>query len=400
LRLNEEYHAVIMRFIKKKLLVFLSVIALLSVIFPLTSLAAENFVSKDNVFLQKDETVNSDYFASGGSVMVDGTVVGDAYVAGGNVVVNGLINGDLLTAGGNISINGRVTGNVRAVGGQVIINGQVDRNVTVAGGSVSLQQPAIVNGSVTVVGGNLLISSPIGKGAVLAGGQVNVNSVIGGDVRVSAEQLTVLQNAKINGGLSYWSPNQAHIVQFTVKNGVSFHKTELKSQDYQKPSREKAMAALSGFGVFWIIVSFCASFLVGLILLHFVPVFMKDVKDTITTSLLKSMGVGFVTVILFPFAVVVLCITLIGIPFAALIVVSFILIALLNQIFVAYTLGKKLLPNSNALALFAGLVVYSVISWIPVIGWMFNALALFVGMGALIQVKKRLYDTLRTKKLI
>jgi len=86
--------------------------------------------------------------------------------------------------------------------------------------------------------------------------------------------------------------------------------------------------------------------------------------------------------------------------FAALIVVSFILIALLNQIFVAYTLGKKLLPNSNALALFAGLVVYSVISWIPVIGWMFNALALFVGMGALIQVKKRLYDTLRTKKLI
>ncbi len=389
-----------MSIFKKKLLIIFTFLALFTFIFPLSSFASENFVSKDNVFLQKDETVNSDYYAAGGSVFIDGTVVGDAYVAGGNVVVNGLINGDLLTAGGNISINGRVTGNVRAVGGQVVVNGQVDRNVTVAGGSVSLQQPAIVNGSITVVGGNLLIASPIGKGAVLAGGQVNINNVIGGDVRVSAEQLTVLQNAKINGGLTYWSPNQAHIVQFTVKNGVTFHKTELKENNYQKPSREKIAAAAAGIGVFWIIVSFCASFLVGLILLHFVPVFMKDIKDTITTSLLKSMGVGFITILLFPFAIVVLLITLIGIPFAALLGVAFVLVALLNQIFIAYALGKKLLPTGNALSLFAGLVVYSVVSWIPVIGWMFNALALFVGMGALVQVKKKLYDSLRTKKLI
>lgn len=389
-----------MNFIFKKLFIPLLFIVLLSSIFAVTGYAADNFVSKDNVFLQKDEVINSDYFASGGSVFVDGTVVGDAYIAGGNIVVNGLINGDLLIAGGNISINGRVTGNVRAVGGQIIINGQVDRNITVAGGSVSIQQPAVVNGSITIVGGNLLVQAPVGKSAVLAGGQVNINSTIGGDVRVSSEQLTVLQNAKINGGLSYWSPNQAHIVQFTVKNGVTFHKTDLKAHNYQRPSREKIAAALAGFGVFWITISFFASFLVGLMLLHFVPVFMRDIQETVNTSLLKSMAIGFVTVILFPFAIVVLLVSLIGIPFAALLTEAFILIALFNQIFIAYVLGKKLLPKSNSFALFIGLILYSVISWIPVIGWMFNALVLFVGMGAVVQVKKRLYTSLRTKKLI
>ena len=397
---RKDYYACVMRFLRKKLLAFLTLTILFALLLPLRSFAYDNFVSKDTVFLQKGETVNSDYYASGGSVFVDGTVVGDAYVAGGNVVINGLINGDLLTAGGNVSINGRVTGNVRAAGGQVIINGQVDRNVTVAGGSVSLQQPAVVNGSLTAVGGNLLIVAPIGKSAVLAGGQVNINSVIGGDVRVSAEQLTVLQNAKVNGGLSYWSPNQAHVVQFTVKNGVTFHKTDLKSRDYQKVSREKIAAAAGAFGVFWILVSFSASFLVGLILLHFMPVFMQDIEKTIHGSLLKSLVIGFITIVLFPVAIVMLCITLIGIPFAALLGVAFVLVALLNQIFVAYAIGKKLLPKRNAFSLFIGLIIYSVVSWIPVVGWMFSALVLFIGMGAVVQVKKNLYISLRTKKLI
>lgn len=389
-----------MYILKRKFIIIILIIVSIALFFPINTYASQNFVSENTVILSKGTTVDSDYFAAGGSVILDGTVVGDAYVAGGNVIINGLINGDVLTAGGNISINGRVTGNVRAIGGQIIINGQVDRNVTIAGGSISIQKPAVISGSLTTASGNLALLSPVGKNAVFAGNRATINSTIGGNVRAAVEQLDVMQDARIQGNLDYWSQNQAHVVPYTVQNGTFYHHVDLKTQKYERPNKEKLAGVAFSFGVFWVIVSLSASLLIGLILLHFVPVFMNDLRTTLTMRPWRSLGVGFLTVVLMPFAFFVLLISVIGIPFALLLAVVFILLVLMNQIFIAYVIGKKLLPQRHELALLSGLIVYAIISWIPVIGWMFNALALFIGFGAIIMVKKQLYITLRTKKLI
>lgn len=384
----------------KKLFLALTLVISFALLLPLGSYAASNFSSGNSVLLQKEETVNSDYFAAGGTNVLDGTVNGDAYIVGGNVIVNGNVYGDVLAAGGNVSINGKVTGNIRAVGGQIVISGEVDRNVTVAGGTISIQKPALITGSLTAAAGNLTITSPIGKNAALAGGQISINSAVGGDVRAQAEQISVMQNAKIDGGLTYWSPNEAHIVPFTIKDRAVYHHTELKNQKIARPTSAKIAGIMAGLSIAWITVSVAMSFLLGVILLHAAPVLMENVTATIHTKLVPSLVTGFAGMVLLPFAFVVLFMSVVGIPFAFLLIFAFVLLALMSQIFVSLAIGKKLLPQRHELALLVGLTIYTVVTVIPFVGWMFNAVSLFVGVGAIITVKKNLYFALRTKKLI
>lgn len=389
-----------MKLLSKKIFLVVTCVISLALLLPLTSFAANNFSSGNSVILSKEETINTDYYAAGGTNILDGTVNGDAYVAGGNVIVNGTVYGDVLAAGGNLSINGKVTGNIRAVGGQVTISGEVDRNVTVAGGTVSIQKPAVISGSLTAASGNMTLTAPVGKGVVLAGGQISINNVIGGDVKASAEQISVMQDAKIEGGLTYWSPNQAHIVPFTIKDKAVYHHTELKNQKVTRPTSTKIASFMAGFSIVWIITSVTMSFLLGIILLHTLPVFLENVTTTIHTKLIPSLGIGFAGMVLLPFAFVVLLITVVGIPFAFLLLFAFILLALFSQIFISLSIGKKLLPQRHEMALLVGLVIYALVTALPVVGWMFNAVSLFVGVGAIIMVKKNLYFSLRTKKLI
>ncbi len=65
--------------------------------------------------------------------------------------------GDLVRIGGSVTV-GRdevVQGDVVAIGGSADINGEVARDVTVVGGSLNLGPEALVRGDVTIVGGSL-----------------------------------------------------------------------------------------------------------------------------------------------------------------------------------------------------------------------------------------------------
>lgn len=65
--------------------------------------------------------------------------------------------GDLVRFGGSVTVarNESVDGDVVAIGGSADIDGEVAREVTVVGGSLNLGPDAIVRGDVTVVGGSL-----------------------------------------------------------------------------------------------------------------------------------------------------------------------------------------------------------------------------------------------------
>lgn len=389
-----------MKSISKKIFLILAALLAVTSMVPSQSFASENFQNGNTVHLPADSTINSDYYSAGGTNILDGTVNGDAYLVGGNVVVNGTILGDLLVAGGNVSLNGKVTGNIRAVGGQIVVTGEVDRNVTTAGGTVTIQKPALIHGSFTDASGNLSILAPIGKGAVIAGGQASLNSSIGGDVRATVDQLDVMQNANIDGKLLYWSPNQGHIVPFTIKDNTTYFKTELNSKKYAGPSPKQVGKAVMSFGIAMFVINLAIAFAIGVFLLHLVPVFMNNLKKTILEDTLQSLFIGLVTVVLLPFAAAVLFVSIVGIPFVLLLGALFVLVLLANQITVGYAIGKKLLPERKELALLVGLVIYEIVGAIPVIGWMLHFVALFIGLGALIIVKRNLYLSFRSKKLI
>ena len=361
--------------------------------------AVNNFQRNEVVLLAKDDVVEGDYFAAGERLTIAGTVNGDAYVAGGNVIVEGDINGDLIAAGGTVNVRGKVAQDVRVAGGQVTVSGDVQGNVTLVGGSLEITDSAGINGSLVSAGGNLSVFGPIGKGAAIGAGAATIGNLINGDITAGVGELTLTPSAKVSGDLNYWSDADAQIQQGAEISGKTTHNFP------QKKEREEPRKALGGVFAFFKIASFLAALLIGLIFIKLAPQFTKSTADALLTKPAASLGIGLLAVILTPILILIAAITVVGIPIALILFFLFLITLYLSKIFVSVAIGRKIVEVTNQKTgdysvFILGLLVYTLVILIPVIGVIVSILALLAGVGAIVMTKKDLYKQLKTKKLI
>lgn len=385
-----------------KLFAFLMAFFISGVIAVPSDVLAKNDDASTNIVLQKNQTINKDYFAAGDSVTLSGTVNGDAYIAGGNILVEGDINGDLLAAGGTITMRGKVRDNVRVLGGQIIISGDVGRNVTTLGGSVTIADAATINGSLAAGTGNLSLFAPIGKEANFAAGQATIGNTINGDVQAGVGQLMLTPSAKIFGSLTYWSEQKAQIDSNAQVSGKTIH--NLPPQEMrQDPAKDTAAA--TGFFTFFTLVSFISTLILGLLLVKFLPVYTKQTANALLQKPFLTLGVGFLSVIIVPIFAIFLLITVLGIPLGLILLVSFFIMVYLAKLFVGVALGTKILQLLNkkaslSFAFMIGLIAYYVLTLIPLLGFIFWMIAGLMGLGAILIERKQMYTSLRKKNLI
>lgn len=384
----------------KKLIAAIVVVLIAPLIFSPSIFAAASLNQAEVITLTKEEVVNADYFAWGEKVTVSGTVNGDAYVAGGNVLIDGTINGDLLVVGGSVNIRGNVTNDVRVAGGQIVISGTVGGNLTSTGGSVNITDAAKINGSLTAGGGDISVFGPVAKGVTVGAGNVTIGSAIGSDITAGVGELTLTSTAKVNGNVNYWSDHDAQIQQGAEVIGATTHNVP-KKEDTQKQAEEFLSRAKIGAGI----VSIIMAFVIGALFLRFLPRFFETATETLTKRPLYTIFIGFLTIVLAPILFMILLISLIGIPLAFIVLVGWLFSLYLAKIFVAFAIGKKVLKSFNQkggdyLALLVGLVIYLILSLIPVIGWIVTIIVLFAGVGALVIGKLTMYKKLRSKNLL
>lgn len=383
-----------------KRIFFIFVIFLFLLGFSAPVLAANR--PQSNVVLSKDQVVNNDYFAGGGTVNIHGTINGDAYIAGGDVFIDGTINGDLIAAGGTIIVEGNITHNVRAVGGNVVINNaKIGGNVSLGGGNVTLGDTSELAGSLVAGAGQLQLLGPVGKEINVAAGKVLISNVINGNATVRTNELDFSQAAVINGNLTYWSNQKANISQGATVSGTI---KQIPVPKYNANEiRQGAMAAFSGFKIFFGIVGFIASFIIGLFLIYLLPLFTKNVATVIKKRFWLSLGIGVLAGILTPIIFIVLLITLIGIPIAFVFIFIMLLLLYFGKIYISYVIGEKIFgekKTAKAWILLVGLLVFSIVTVIPVIGGIFQGFAIVTGLGALLISERDYFLLLRTKKLV
>lgn len=362
---------------------------------------AQELQSRESVLLPRDSTVEQDYFASGESVTIDGTVNGDAYLAGGNVTVGGTVNGDLLAAGGAVTVRGHVTEDIRVAGGTVIISGTVDGNVTMGGGSVTITDSASIGGSLVSGSGSLSVFGPIARGATFGAGSAQIGNSIGGNVIAGTGKLTLNPSANIQGNLTYYSSEKAEVQPGAIVAGnVGMKRPVEPKKEPEKVAAFISLAALVS-GLLYLI----SLFIVGLLFLKLTPVFTQDTVNFIGKRPWASLGVGFIILILTPFIVLILLMTIVGIPLALMLLFGYFIYIYLSVIFSTLLIGQKILGyfkirRGQVLALFVGLIAYGIISIIPFIGWFLSFLVMLAGMGALLMQKRNYYLSFRHKKAI
>jgi cytoskeletal protein CcmA (bactofilin family) len=380
-------------FLAKVGLYFFGAVVSLLLIVPV-SYAAENYAAGQTVVVPKGEAVSGDYFASGRSIVIDGDVRGDIYATGGDIRINGTVDGDVLAAGGNIHVTGKVLGNVRVVGGQVTIEGDIGKNISVAGGTVSIEQQAKVPGSIAAAGGSLAFFSPVENNITFAGGDVKIDNTVNGNMRGAAGMLTFLSQAKVTGKLDYWSRQKASIQSgATIAGPVTYHQVQQKQ-------KEENQQALVGVGIFLLITSIIADFIVGLVLWLLTPIYTKLLTGTIWKSPWLSLGIGLLTVIVFPVLFIILMITIVGSPLALILLATFLIFVYLSKIAIAFAISDRIFPAHPLWGLLVGLIIYDLIMLIPVLGWLFGMITCLIGIGALVLSEKHFYTLLRQKKIM
>lgn len=249
----------------------------------------------------------------------------------------------------------------------------LDENLTILAGTVVLEKGSTVNGDISLTGGTL-----------------EVSGLVDGDINATGGTLSLKKSAHITGAI--------------MMSGVAFSQADGAQIDGDVRQLENALPGIpglpervlgNGLSTFWSVIWFLVRIFVfsalAVLVVMFFPRHMDRTRLAIVAQPLTTGGLGLLTVIVAPFVVLLLSITIILIPIALAGIAVLGLIALFGWIALGLETGKRLAAVLNqdwAPPLSAGLgtmlltfVLFS-INFLACIGWIFPFAASVVGLGA------------------
>lgn len=253
-----------------------------------------------------------DLFVAGGGVTVGEPVAGDLFVAGGGVDVDAAVAGDVVAMGGKLRLGAEIGQSLYAAGGRLSVAAKVVRNARVAGGQVEFGPKSEVGGNLSVAGGQVRVQGPVRGHVQVAGGLVLIDAAVGGDVLATSEQVELGPNARIAGKLVYHSGDPLRRDPAAqVAGGVEELQARWPGGEAKAPHRP---AERESEGTSWLWTA-------GLVVLAgamvaLLPGYFSGVARQMRERPGSSLLAGFVVLACVPIGVLVLMITLVGIPLA------------------------------------------------------------------------------------
>jgi len=348
---------------KKLILVIIALLLL-----PTSVMAAS---SRDDfnksVLVLPDEVIDGDFINAGERVDIYGTVLGDVYVAGGTVNIEGNVEGDVIAAGGTVTISGNVGQDVRAAGGTVTISGNVSKNITVAGGTVEISRSATVNRNVYVGAGSFFLAG------------------------------------SVNGDLTY-ATDPDYVISETASVSGTVNRIE---NDYEySVDRQEVQNVAKGFNIAGKFISMLSTLLLGYLLIRFLPRYASRASELITTSFWKSLLIGFASFIVLPISILVLFISIIGWPIAVILLGLMISYGFISRIYAMVAIGQKVSGWTGSKltgeywVFVVGVLVYYLLSFIPIIGGLITFAVVTAGFGAALRNIRNTYFIAKGKKIL
>ncbi len=334
--------------------------------------AADNTAS--NVTLASGQTHVGTYYVAGQNVTIDGNVAGDVICGGQTVTINGNVAGDVICGGQNVTINGAVAGSVRVASQTLAINGTVGRNVTAAGQTVTLGSGAHVGGDVAAAGQAVVIGGIVDRDVYVGAESLALNNQIGGNANVQVSTLSFGSAGLVSGGLTYTSADAQTVDQGKVKGNVVHHTPTKKA-----PSQKSMAANWIGSWLYSVLAVLAGM----LIVVWLMPRPLRVVTDQMLSRPAASVGWGFVGMLGGPFVLILVGLTIIGIPAAIVLGIIWGLALFISGGVASVAVGhlvlrrKKIDQRYLALATLVGVPLTELILVLPVVG----ALAT-LGVGA------------------
>jgi cytoskeletal protein CcmA (bactofilin family) len=318
----------------RKVLTSLVIFVLTFFVFSVAKISAK--VIKDEtgtVNIPKTEILNDDLFVSAQTLEIDGVVNGDVFAAAQTVRISGVVNGNLHIGGQFVSIPGTVKGNVYCGAQDFSVSaGKIGGSILVGAQNVNIDKSSTVGGSVLVGAGFVSINSQVGRSVYAGAGSLTVgeSAVIGKDLYYAAgspEQANISGSAKITGN--------------TYKAESNIERKNIEAVQAKAPAIFRTARVLTE------LVAFAGALIVGFLCLKFFNKTFTETSKFVAGSFWKSLGIGFVVTLAFIPGIIILLITVIGIPLAGLAFLLLLLYMYLAKIVIGLCFGNWLVRGST-----------------------------------------------------
>lgn len=314
-------------------------------------------LAADTYHLAKDQTHTGALYVTSSQITIDGVVDGSVYcMAPGNVTIRGTVKGDVICAAGSVAeLTGTVEQDVRlAAGIQAKLGGAVGRDASI----VSADKAELLAGA--RVAGDLHLQATTAA----------LRATIEKNSYVSANALTVGEQARFMGNLTYSAINELSLADGQVAGKIEFKQVEHNADLVQS-----------------FLVGFLMMLTLSLAITLIAPRFMHRSSEVARKSIGLTMLAGLAVLVLTPIVGILLFITLIGWPVLLVLVLLYIVVLLLSPVFFAYLLGSFFFAGSKNIIvrMVAGMVFFMALMVIPVVNLIAVVVAAVVGSGMLVR---------------
>lgn len=352
---------------------------------------AQSFKTGNTVTVASGETVDSMLFAGGMSVDIAGTVNGDVYCAGQTINISGDVKGDVFCAGQTITISGKVEGGVRLAGQTITISGTIASSATIGAQSLTIDKTGMINRDLLGGSQNITINGQIGRDVAAGSGDLTVNGSIGRDITGRTDSINVGSAGMIVGNVNYTGKNDPNIT-----SGGKILGTVKRTQPAAS-NTNMISSTMFIFGTFFYI------FIVLVIFALIVALMFPRILDETASNTMKSPGrtalVGAIAMLLAPVAIVLLMISVIGIPLAIFLLLVWLIIMMLSGPFASYLFGRLMMKKSKktVLIMLLGAIILTLVAMIPILGFIVTIVIEIFGTGMLLMRSTHLFKRVQAK---
>jgi cytoskeletal protein CcmA (bactofilin family) len=268
-------------------------------------------------------------------------------------------------------------------------------DLLVFGGSATIEEGATVNGSVVLFGGNLTVNGTVNGDVAITGGSASLGAAahITGTLTTVAASLDRAKGSQVDGQIFNTATSW-------IGNGEN---STIPQLPVVKPPVPVVPDIKFDFNPIWSVMNSFGQALgiavLAMLLMLFLAPHADRVAHAIIAQPLTAGGLGLLTVIVAPIAVVLSIVTLILIPLAPIIVVAVVVAGVFGWIAIGYEVGQRFTKAihqnwhpafSAGLGTFALTLVAKMLTGIPVlncVGWLVPFLLSMAALGAVLMTR-------------
>ncbi len=347
-----------------------------------SSVQATEFIVTNNYVVAKGQAVATEQWVSANTVRAEGTFHNDLFASSGTEMsLGGIYEGNLWAAAGTeVQLTGVCLRNARLAASTIRIDGAIDGNLMAIANTISISTNATVTGHARLFGNQIIVEGAIdGALTVSAMRTITLSGTILGDVEVTAPEIILSDDTRIQGNLTY-TTDQELIPADDVVGG---------KLDRIAPANPYSTARIRNH-----IMAFLAALLTGVAFISLFPMTTAMSSLLVKKSPFKCMLVGFVAAGALPAFAILSISSMIGFPLGAVMLAYWGIMVYVSRIVVGMMIGTWMLKTGATsagrvlLTMAAGLAIIYVLTFLPAplggsLG-IVQLLVIWMGMGSLL----------------